>query len=257
MRSYAALRAAARALRRGRGVAVGHLAADRDRRGDRGPRPTGVQAARATASCSGVVGRGGGRLARGGPVHDRSSCSEVDQSSSARTADGDRSLLAGIPLQQGGPRGVARRAGARRAGYGLPGTRLRLIAAFIVLFLVLAGLADGLAPKERRYAQGAISPNNLGPPLPLPTGGMERIGIQLYGAAILPTLPADRNPQVFAKCGVIAERAARSYSLPATLATKAATFWASCALHDGRRHDPLARGIPGRSPWAGWAGSRC
>src|SRR6185437_3434267 len=37
-----------------------------------------------------------------------------------------------------------------------------------VLFLVLAGLADGLAPKERRYAQSAISPNNLGPPLPSP-----------------------------------------------------------------------------------------
>jgi hypothetical protein len=34
------------------------------------------------------------------------------------------------------------------------------------LFLVLTGLADGLAPKEQRYAVSAISPNNLGPPLP-------------------------------------------------------------------------------------------
>ena len=74
---------------------------------------------------------------------------------------------------------------------------------------VLAGLADGLAPKERRYALGAISPNNVGPPLPFPTGGVERIGIQLYGAAILPTLPADRDPQVFAKCGVMSGEAVR------------------------------------------------
>jgi hypothetical protein len=35
-----------------------------------------------------------------------------------------------------------------------------------VLFRLLTGLADGLAPKERRHATGAIRPNNLGPPLP-------------------------------------------------------------------------------------------
>ncbi len=35
-----------------------------------------------------------------------------------------------------------------------------------VLFLWLAGLADGLVPKERHYAQSATSPNNLVPPLP-------------------------------------------------------------------------------------------
>jgi len=36
------------------------------------------------------------------------------------------------------------------------------------LFLALTGLADGLAPKERRYAKGAIRPNNLGSPASVP-----------------------------------------------------------------------------------------
>jgi hypothetical protein len=35
-----------------------------------------------------------------------------------------------------------------------------------VLFLLLTGLADGLAPEKWRYAQSATRPNRLGPPLP-------------------------------------------------------------------------------------------
>jgi hypothetical protein len=58
---------------------------------------------------------------------------------------------------------------------------------------LLAGLADGLAPKERRYAQRAISPNNLGPPLPTPLMG-GGAGIQLYGSAILAAEAASRPP---------------------------------------------------------------
>ena len=44
----------------------------------------------------------------------------------------------------------------------------RLLGACADLFLLLTGLADGLAPKERRYAANAIRPNNLVPPLPPP-----------------------------------------------------------------------------------------
>ena len=75
--------------------------------------------------------------------------------------------------------------------------RRRLLAAYTVLFLSLAGLADGLAPKERRYALQAISPNNLGPPLPFasPGKGDGAAGIQLYGRGILAAAP-DRGAGV-------------------------------------------------------------
>jgi hypothetical protein len=54
---------------------------------------------------------------------------------------------------------------------------------------LLAGLADGLAPKERRYALNAISPNNLGPPLPrhLAPWVRRRREFSCTGAAIVPT----------------------------------------------------------------------
>src|ERR1700735_3964861 len=57
------------------------------------------------------------------------------------------------------------------------------------LFLLLTGLADGLAPKERRYATRAIRPNNLGPPLPPP--GLVRAARDFsYRGSIL-TIPTD------------------------------------------------------------------
>ncbi len=60
-----------------------------------------------------------------------------------------------------------------------------------VLFLVLTGLADGLAPKERRYARARDSPQQLWVPrfLPLWSSGA---GIQLYGRGML-TAAADRT----------------------------------------------------------------
>ncbi|MEA2147030.1 MAG: hypothetical protein QOG59_2617 [Solirubrobacteraceae bacterium] len=54
----------------------------------------------------------------------------------------------------------------------------RLFGASLVLFLMLTGLADGLAPKERRYAE-AISPNNCGSPASSTRLGAA--GIQLGG----------------------------------------------------------------------------
>ena len=61
-----------------------------------------------------------------------------------------------------------------------PGTRRNACLGHVIdLFLVLTGLADGLAPKERRYARRAIRPNNLGPPLPDIESGIRRF----FGAA--------------------------------------------------------------------------
>src|SRR5262249_12218321 len=58
--------------------------------------------------------------------------------------------------------------------------RKRLLRASADLFLVLTGLADGLAPKERRYVTNTIRPNNLGPPLPR-SSSASGAGIQLLG----------------------------------------------------------------------------
>src|SRR6202012_764622 len=92
----------------------------------------------------------------------------------------------------------------RRADWGFPGTQLRLIAAFIVLFLCLRGELTGSHRKSGATRGTRFAPTTWVPRFHFPTGGVERIGIQLYGAAMLPALPADRNPQVCAKCGVIA-----------------------------------------------------
>src|SRR5581483_6492931 len=54
-----------------------------------------------------------------------------------------------------------------------------------VLFLLLAGLADGLAPKERRYA-GCDSPNYVGPPLPF----ARHLGGKRYGNSAVRTRDA-------------------------------------------------------------------
>ena len=72
----------------------------------------------------------------------------------------------------------------------------------------------------------AISPNYLGPPLPvrLPSWG-GAAGIQLYGRGMLPA-PTDRGSGASRP---FRRKAANSaYSLPATFATNAATFLASC-----------------------------
>src|ERR1700753_4048080 len=92
---------------------------------------------------------------------------------------------------------------------------------------LLAGLADGLAPKERRYALGATSPNNLGPPLPHPH---RRHGADLeFSCTERRSYQRFRRIEIrrFSQSAALLPERARSYSLPATLATNAATFWAS------------------------------
>ena len=109
--------------------------------------------------------------------HRRTSAVPRRISLSALTSDGDRAAAGNA-----GP--LVRREVVRAS----PSSRVCLIADltpghcdawsrhFTVLFRGHAGLADGLASKERRYAQGAISPNNLGPPLPLARPAAGRIG---------------------------------------------------------------------------------
>jgi hypothetical protein len=65
-----------------------------------------------------------------------------------------------------------------------------------ILFRLLTGLADGLAPKEWRYARGAIRPNNMGPPLPPLAQVASGAGIQLVGPVILTAKPDGRRAGV-------------------------------------------------------------
>ncbi len=123
-----------------------------------------------------------------------------------------------------------------------PGTRRNACLGHVIdLFLVLTGLADGLAPKERRFATRAIRPNNLGPPLPPLAWCRAAAGFQLsladpnndcgWSAVWRPEFPrnvrAGRGPPRAAGTpGRVRPRPA-GYSWPATLATNFATSSAS------------------------------
>jgi hypothetical protein len=95
-------------------------------------------------------------------------------------------------------------------------------------FSVLAGLADGLAPKERRYAQTRDWPQQPGSPASLPPGGSGRP----CGNSAVRSGDAISDPgPLAAQQGAAAERSAgetaSGYSFPATRATNSATWNAS------------------------------
>jgi len=91
-----------------------------------------------------------------------------------------RAWLRGIACRRKAER-VALELFPPRCGVPTRGTRRSACSGHVIdLFLALTGLADGLAPKERRYATSALRPNNLGPPLP-PPAWRERRGISAFG----------------------------------------------------------------------------
>jgi len=101
---------------------------------------------------------------------------------------------------------------------------------------VLAGLADGLAPKERRYAASATRPNNSVPPLPLRSIlGADRGGIQRYGSCILTLLPDRSLPAT--PC----PRPCPRTQPPAAPAFPTEFQRASCRSQDRSRDCPAAR----------------
>ena len=114
-----------------------------------------------------------------------------------------------------------------------------------VLFLVLAGLADGLAPKERRYALARFAPTTWVPRfLSTPIGGARR-EFSCIAAAML-TAPAARCAR---------DRGAGPPCSPGRRGLLLAgdpgdelrdTSWASRALHDRGRHRALAEAGLGR-----------
>src|SRR5205807_7170533 len=81
--------------------------------------------------------------------------------------------------------------------------------------LLPTGLADGLAPKRRRYARTRFAPK-LVPPLPSARRHSSGAGIQLYGRGIL-TTTADGVAPAAGQCST-SYLGRRRYSLPATFA---------------------------------------
>jgi hypothetical protein len=80
--------------------------------------------------------------------------------------------------------------GAARCGGGTGGAWGRLDRWHSVLFRRLTGLADGLAPKERRYVRARFAPMSLGPPLPT----RWRVGIQRSLCGAILAAEANHSP---------------------------------------------------------------